>query len=96
MNVSTLIKFDLMELPGAACIWESYSYSVKAYVKLATPIIVALFLAIPVGVAWLAARRDANRKHNRSSQESLDASQEINWRQRYERTLDVFWNNVNP
>ena len=77
----------------------SYNYEVKAYVKLSTPIVVALFLSLPVAAAWIAVKRVA--KENQSKPTPCDAEnpaetgaqQDINWQQRYDRTVDVFWNN---
>lgn len=87
-----------MNLPGLACIWASYSYTSKAYVQLATPIVVALFLAIPVPVAFFCAKREAARKHKPGSRavDDPDAARELEfmWKERYERTVDVFWNNI--
>ena len=87
-----------MNLPGLACIWASYSYTSKAYVQLATPIVVALFLAIPVPVARFCAQRAAAKKHKPSSHavDTPDAAHEheFMWKERYERTVDVFWNNI--
>ena len=97
MNVSTLIKFDFMELPGLACIWAAYSHSYKTYVTLAMPIFVSVLLAIPVGVAWTCRRRrnlkaklEMRNQVPAGSQEDTDI---VNWNERYERTVDVFWNN---
>ena len=79
-----------MNLPGLACIWASYSYTSKAYVQLATPIVVALFLAIPVPVAGLCAKRAAARKHRPGSHavDTPDAARELEimWKERYERS----------
>ena len=91
---------DFMELPGAACIWASYSYSEKVYVKLVTPIVVAFFLGWPVVAAWMmlkhaAAKRQARGRHgSRQPSTETDTQQEILWRHRYDRTVDVFWNNI--
>ena len=98
MNVSTLLRFDVMNLPGLACIWANYSYTNRAYVQLATPIVVAFFLAIPVPVARFCVQRAAARKHKPSSHDvdAPDAARELEvmWKERYERTVDVFWNNI--
>jgi len=51
LNISAVIKFDFMELPGLACLWASYSYSYKYYIKMATPLFVALMLGLPLCVA---------------------------------------------
>ena len=89
-----------MELPGAACIWASYSYSDKAYVKLATPIVVALLLGCPVVAAWMMLKHAAAKRRARGTQGNgqpsteTDMQQEIMWRHRYDRTVDVFWNNI--
>ena len=86
-----------MNLPGLACIWASYSYTAKAYVQLATPILVALFLAIPVPVAFSCAKRAAKkRKPGSHAVDTPDAAREleVTWKERYERTVDVFWNNI--
>ena len=87
-----------MNLPGLACIWASYSYTSKAYVQLATPIAVALFLAFPVPVARFCAQRAAANKRRPSShaEDAPDAAREheVMWKERYERTVDVFWNNI--
>ena len=88
-----------MELPGAACIWASYSYSEKVYVKLATPIVVALCLVVPVVVAWIMVRRAVARKQACETSQSEQAQSQaeekkILWKQRYDRTVDVFWNNI--
>ena len=32
-NVAALFKFDMLEIPGLACVWASVSYTDKAYVK---------------------------------------------------------------
>ena len=87
-----------MELPGLACIWASYSYTYKTYVRLATPIVVAIFLALPLPVARFCAQRAAATKRNTRAPDvdAQDAAreQEIKWKERYERTIDVFWNNI--
>jgi hypothetical protein len=87
-----------MELPGLACIWASYSYTYKTYVKLATPIVVAILLALPLPFARFCAQRAVAKKHNPRAQDvdAPDAAreQEIMWKERYERTIDVFWNNI--
>ena len=101
MDLSTLIKFDFMEFPSLACIWASYSYTHKTYVKLATPIVVGLLLAIPVGAARLMAERSAKCKEDFPRQLGLDikntdygSTSKIIWKKRYDRTLNVFWNNI--
>ena len=87
-----------MELPGLACIWASYSYTYKTYVRLATPIVVAILLALPLPVARFCAQRAAAKKRHPCAQDvdAPDAAreQEIMWKERYERTIDVFWNNI--
>ena len=91
-------RFDFLELPGLACIWASYSYTYKTYVRLATPIVVAIFLALPLPVARFCAQRAAATKRNTRAPDvdAPDAAreQEIKWKERYERTIDVFWNNI--
>ena len=74
------------------CVYAEYSFSSKVYVRLATPIVVVLFLATPVGVVWFLARRQANL----TTQDHPDAveQQRINWRDRKQKTKDVFVNNL--
>ena len=47
-TVSSTIEIDLLELPGLACPWTSYSYETKFHVKMAIPLIVSVMLAVPV------------------------------------------------
>jgi hypothetical protein len=88
----------LIELPGLACIWASYSYTFKTYIKLATPIVVAILMALPLPVVRFCAKRAAAKKRNLRAQDvdAQDAAreQETMWKERYERTIDVFWNNI--
>ena len=106
-NTSTLLKFDFLELPfpGLPCVWESISYEFKLYVRLATPIVVSCILAVPVFFAYMRVRQSkAQQRKDRSVQREegemdcenppSDASNRINWVKRYEKTLDVFWNNI--
>ena len=32
-NTAALLKFDMLELPGLACIWSSVNYAQKSYFK---------------------------------------------------------------
>ena len=87
---------------GLACIWADYSYNLKTYVALATPIIVALFLAVPVSASWILAAGAAKSQRARpkfqfdgpeNGTQDSKAEKNVDWKERYERTLDVFWNN---
>ena len=49
-TVSSMIQIDILEIPGLACPWASYSYQTKFHVKMATPLIVSAMLAMPVGL----------------------------------------------
>ena len=63
------------------------------------PLVVAILLAIPVGVTWLLARRASKRKEQAASEaardpaaaevQATDADQKINWDQRYETVGDI-------
>lgn len=88
LNVTTFFKFEMLELPGLACIWHSYPYEVKTYVKLGTPIVGCFLLAIPVAGAWLARWRSRMVRRAKAYDAKKDV---VNWSQRYEDTLDVFW-----
>jgi len=63
------------------------------------PLVVAILLAVPVGVTWLLARRASKRKEQAASEaaqdpaaaeaQATDADQEIKWDQRYETVGDI-------
>ena len=108
-NTSSLLKFDFLELPfpGLPCVWESISYEFKLYVRLATPIVVSCILVIPTFFAYMRMRQSkAKQNEDRSAQRVAagvdgdeenppsDALEDINWVKRYDKTLDVFWNNI--
>jgi len=86
--ITTFFKFDMMELPGLACIWHSYPYTSKTYVKLGTPIVGCFLLAIPVAAVWVARWRSRMVRRTKAYDVGKIV---VNWSQRYEDTLDVFW-----
>ena len=88
LSISRLFQFDLMGLPGLSCFWSDYTFADKSYVKFLLPIVVAFLLWIPVLVAWMKIKSSPAQNDTRSQ-----AQEAINWRQRYEETLDRFWNN---
>jgi hypothetical protein len=107
-TVSEMIKIDLFEVPGLACLWTSYSYEIKFHVRMATPLIISIMLAVPVPVAWYLALQESKRKSvelklrlsRRPDPENVTHEHEqedtsINWAQRFEKTVDTFMNNIN-
>ena len=101
-----MIKIDLLEVPGLACPWASYSYETKFHVRMAAPLIVSVMLAVPLPVAWYLALQESKRTRKRteltsqlSDPESVTSGHEqedtcINWGQRFEKTYDTFCNNI--
>lgn len=57
-----LIKIDLLEFPGVACLWVSYSYEFRFHVKMIIPIAISVLLAFPIPVAWYLASRGKNQR----------------------------------
>ena len=64
-KISNLIRINLLEIPGLPCLWSSYGFKTKFYVKMATPAVVSLSLALPVAVAWVKKRRSMKWKQQR-------------------------------
>jgi hypothetical protein len=148
-NAGDFIQIDLLEVPGLACPWASYSYETKFHVSMATPLVISVLLMMPVPVAWFLAREDEKKRnlHQNSQpvevagggvggggfgqpqqfgsqdfgsggfgqppagggfvgggfgqpqsyapqQETTSAEEDINWRLRYEKTVDTFMNNI--
>jgi len=109
LNIASVIKFDFMELPGLACLWSSYSYSHKYYIKMATPLFVALMLGLPLYVAQRMKKRQQAQAQAKARQtptpgETVDGDVEgdveagedpkVDWRVRLSDTINVFWNNI--
>ena len=93
-DASSLIELDFMELPldpSLGCLWASYSYTQKTYVKLATPICVSLLCAMPVALAWILQRRFHGRE---IAFLGPWRSRNDNWKKRYQDTVNTFWNNI--
>ncbi len=63
-NAGDFIQIDLLELPGLACPWASYSYETKFHVTMATPLVISVMLMMPLPVAWFLARREDDKKRN--------------------------------
>jgi len=72
---------------------------------MAVPLVVAVMLAVPVPIAWLLARsQDKKRKDGQTVVAQLSNAEEggdagtsgdaVNWKLRYENTLDIFLNNI--
>ena len=68
---------------------------------MAVPLIVSAMLAVPVPIAWYLASQDKKRKDTKpvieiSNAENGGGEEEnpINWRLRYENTVDTFLNNI--
>lgn len=103
-SVSDLIKVDLLEIPGLACPWAGYSYETKFHVSMATPLVISIMLTVPVPIAWYLARQDEKKRRLQQHTQPVDvestsAAQDgedssINWGLRFEKTLDVFMNNI--
>jgi hypothetical protein len=72
-NASDFIQIDLLEIPGLACPWASYSYETKFHVSMATPLVISVMLIIPVPVAWfLKAREDDEKRKVHQNPQSVD------------------------
>jgi len=71
-------------------LWASYGFALKFYVKMATPFVVAVFLAVPVGVAHLLVLR-SERKKAQAAQRGDDSENgtQVNWHERYSETVNV-------
>ena len=100
-NAGDFIQIDLLEIPGLACPWASYSYEAKFHVSMATPLVISVMLMMPVPVAWFLAREDEKKRNLHQRSQALDvettSSEEdhcINWRLRYEKTVNTFMNNI--
>ena len=103
-NAGDFIQIDLLEIPGLACPWASYSYETKFHVSMATPLVVSVMLSMPVPVAWCLARQDEKKRnvHQRSQPVDVETTPAahteedycINWRLRYEKTVNTFMNNI--
>ena len=61
---------------------------------MATPLIVALFLGVPVAVAWGLKQRSQRRRAKPFSKESHGEKLETDWTQRMNKTVDAFYQNV--
>jgi hypothetical protein len=100
-NAGDFIQIDLLEIPGLACPWASYSYETKFHVSMATPLVISVMLTMPVPVAWFLARQDEKKRNLHQNSESVDvettSTEEdycINWRLRYEKTVNASMNNI--
>jgi hypothetical protein len=63
-NAGDFIQIDLLEIPGLACPWSSYSYETRFHVTMATPLVISVMLMMPLPVAWFLARREDEEKRN--------------------------------
>ena len=100
-NAGDFIQIDLLEIPGLACPWASYSYETKFHISMATPLVISVMLTMPVPVAWFLARGDEKKRHLHQHSQPVDvettSAEEdhcINWRLRYEKTVNTFMNNI--
>jgi hypothetical protein len=100
-NAGDFIQIDLLEIPGLACPWASYSYETKFHVSMATPLVISVMLTMPVPVAWFLARQDEQKRNLHQNSESVDVETtsteedyRINWRLRYEKTVNASMNNI--
>jgi hypothetical protein len=100
-SVGDFIQIDLLEIPGLACPWASYSYETKFHVSMATPLVISVMLIMPVPVAWFLAREDEKKRNLLQKSQAVDvettSAEEdhcINWRLRYEKTVNTFMNNI--
>ena len=100
-NAGDFIQIDLLEIPGLACPWASYSYETKFHVSMATPLVISVMLTMPVPVAWFLARQDEKKRNLHQNSQSVDveitSAEEdycINWRLRYEKTVNTCMNNI--
>jgi hypothetical protein len=69
-NVGDFIQIDLLEIPGLACPWASYSYETKFHVSMATPLVISVMLSMPVPIAWFLARVEEDEKKRNLHQNS--------------------------
>jgi Ca2+-binding EF-hand superfamily protein len=97
-DVADLLKIDLLELPNLSCTWLSVSYEHKTYFKLIFPLVVIVFMSIPVAVSLLqcnCTKKKQNQCPNLEEDGRSDAKAAAALaRQRYEKVLDCFWNNL--
>ena len=101
-NAGDFIQIDLLEIPGLACPWASYSYETRFHVAMVTPLVISVMLMMPLPVAWFLARREDEEKRNLHQNshsvdvETTSAEEDycINWRLRYEKTVNNSMNNI--
>jgi len=73
-------KFDILALPGLACLWVEISFQEVLFTYTLGPLAFIALLGLPVVTAWakgLQSQEEEKREHRRWSQ-----------------TLDVFWTNT--
>jgi Ca2+-binding EF-hand superfamily protein len=97
-DAADLFKIDLLELPNLSCTWASVSYEHKTYFKLIFPLVVIFFMSIPVAISFLQFNR-TKKKQNQAPDLEEDGRSDVKAaaalaRQRYEKVLDCFWNNL--
>ena len=100
-SAGDFIQIDLLEIPGLACPWATYSYETKFHVSMATPLVIIVMLILPVLVASFLAREDEKKRNLHQQSQPVDvettSAEEdrcINWRLRYEKTVNTFMNNI--
>jgi hypothetical protein len=103
-RAADFIQIDLLEIPGLSCPWASYSHETKYHVSMATPLVISVLLTIPVQVAWFLDQQVDKKRSLHQGSELVDVEtnsaghtegeQSINWRLRYEKTVNTFLNNI--
>ena len=73
-NAGDFIQIDLLEIPGLACPWASYSYETKFHVSMATPLVISVMLMMPVPVAWFLAREDEKKRNLHQNSQPVDVA----------------------
>jgi hypothetical protein len=73
-NVGDFIQIDLLEIPGLACPWASYSYETKFHVSMATPLVISVMLMMPVPVAYFLAREYEKKRNLLENSQPVDVA----------------------